>query len=188
MQPRAIHHLFERQAIRTPDATAVLFGDRCVSYQELNRRATALACALRHQGVGPSTLVGLLADRSVEMVAGILAILKAGAAYLPLNPDYPVERLTFMTGDAGLPLGLATPGWEDLAGRLGSTVLPFPAGGEDPAPDGQFSQAAPDELAYVMYTSGSTGRPKGVLVTHAGLPPFVQFMREQMGIGPGHRV
>jgi tyrocidine synthetase-3 len=86
MQATPIHHLFERQAIRTPDATAVLFGDRRVSYQELSRRATALACTLRHQGVGPDTLVGLLADRSIEMVAGILAILKAGAAYLQLNP------------------------------------------------------------------------------------------------------
>src|SRR5262245_55815771 len=147
MQARAIHRLFERQAIRTPDATAVLLGDRRVSYQELFRRATALACTLRHQGVGPNTLVGLLADRSLEMVAGILGILKAGAAYLPLNPDYPVERLTFMTGDAGLPLVLAAPGWEDLAGRLGTAVLPFPAAGEDPAPDGQLRQAAPDELA-----------------------------------------
>src|SRR5262245_5298967 len=188
MQARAIHHLVERQANRTPDATAVLFGDRRVSYQELNQRATALACTLQHQGVGPNTLVGLLADRSIEMVAGILGILKVGAAYLPLTPDYPLERLTFITGDAGLPLVLATPGWEDLAGRLGSAVLPFPTGGEDPAPYGQFGQAAPDDLAYVMYTSGSTGRPKGVMVTHAGLPPLVQFMQEQMRIGPGDRV
>src|SRR5262249_916179 len=111
MQARAIHHLFERQAIRTPDATAVLFGDRRVSYQELNGGATGVGWSWGHQGVGPNTLVGLLADRSMEMVAGILAILKAGAGYLPLNPNDPVERVTFMTGDAGLPLVLATPGW-----------------------------------------------------------------------------
>lgn len=188
MQAMAIHRLFERQALRTPDTTAVQFGDRRVSYQDLNRRATALACTLRRQGVGPNTLVGLLADRSVEMVAGILAILKAGAAYLPLNPSYPVERLRFMTGDAGLPLVLATPGWEDLAGRLGAAVLPFPAAGQDSAPDGRLIQVAPGDLAYVMYTSGSTGRPKGVVVTHAGLPPLVQFLREQMRIGPGDQV
>jgi amino acid adenylation domain-containing protein len=186
-----IHHLFEQQAVRTPDATALLFGDLRVSYRELNHRATTLAHTLRRRGTGPNTLAGLLADRSVEMVAGILAILKAGAAYLPLSPNDPPERLAFMTRDAGLRLVLATPGREDLAGRLGAAVLPFPKGEGDSTPDGadgRSVQEAPGELAYVMYTSGSTGRPKGVLLAHAGLPPLVRFMRDQMRIGPGDRV
>src|SRR5690242_3454457 len=107
----AIHQLVEQQVVRTPDATAVLCGDVAVSYRELNRRAGTLARALRHQGAGPDTLVGLLAERSPEMVAGVLAVLKAGAAYVPLNPADPVERLAFLARDAGLGLVLAAPGW-----------------------------------------------------------------------------
>src|SRR5262245_65565993 len=92
MQATGIHHLFEHQVVRTPDAIAVLCGDVAVSYRELNRRAGALACALRHRGIGPDTLVGLLAERSPEMVAGVLAVPQAGGAYLPLNRDDPGAR------------------------------------------------------------------------------------------------
>src|SRR5262249_42342842 len=137
---------------------------RSISYQELNGRANELAYELIARGVRPNTLVGLVADRSAEMIACILGILKAGAAYLPLDPTYPAERLAFMARDANLRLLVATPGQEAVAAKLGGQIVVLPAanfGRPDPAPE-----ISPESLAYVIYTSGSTGKPKGVQVTH----------------------
>jgi amino acid adenylation domain-containing protein len=186
MEPSGIHHLFEAQAQRTPEAVAVVQGNRFISYRELNGRANALACKLMAEGVRPDTLVGLAADRSVEMIAGILGILKAGGAYLPLDPTYPVGRLAFMASDAALRIVVAAPGQEAIAARLGAKVLVFPANDSDepnPAP-----ALFPECLAYVIYTSGSTGKPKGVAAPHAGLSALIPFTREEMQIGPGDRV
>ena len=132
-------------------------------------------------------LVGLLADRSVDMVTGILGILKAGAAYVPLNADYPGERLAFVVKDASLPLIVAETRFDHLASILGAPTLEFPAEHEasDLPPD---VDDASDALAYVIYTSGSTGQPKGVGLPHQGLIALMTFTREQMQIGPGDRV
>jgi amino acid adenylation domain-containing protein len=164
MEPFGIHHLFEAQVERTPHAVAAVEGNRLITYSELNGWANAVARDFTAQGVRPLMLVGLVADRSVAMIAGILGILKAGAAYLPLDPAYPTDRLAFMVEDAGLNMIAAVPGQEDAAGRLGTKVLSFPAAGTfapNPAP-----ATDAECLAYVIYTSGSTGEPKGVPVPH----------------------
>jgi amino acid adenylation domain-containing protein len=165
-----LHGLFEAQAVRSPEAVAVVCGDARLSYRELEQRANQMAWHLRAQGVGPEVRVGVCARRSVELVVALLGILKAGGAYVPLDPNYPRERLVYMAQDAGLRL-LVTHGVE-VQELFGShfpvmtvrEVLAASARTEAPEPS-----ASPDTLAYVIYTSGSTGRPKGVAVTHRQL-------------------
>jgi amino acid adenylation domain-containing protein len=167
-----IHHLFEAQAVRTPAAVALIFNEERVSYGELNRRANQLAHRLRGLGVGPEVLVGIMTERSVEMVVGLLAILKAGGAYLPLDPAYPRERLQFMLEDAAVKV-LLTQG--RLAESLSTgaawainldTCRGETAGESVENPDAGVTA---ENLAYVIYTSGSTGQPKGVEVPHRGV-------------------
>jgi non-ribosomal peptide synthetase component F len=154
-QKQTIHERFEQQAATTPDAVAVSFeGDR-VTYRELNARANRLARYLRSRGVGPEICVGIYVERSLEMVVNILGVLKAGGCYLPLDPAYPPERLSFMLEDAGAALLLtADVDTNDIAHHSAEN-LPH--------------DVAPENLAYVIYTSGSTGHPKGVAVTHANV-------------------
>jgi len=168
---RCVHELFEEQAARTPDAVAVVSEDRSLTYGELDRRANQLAHHLLGLGVGPGRLVGLVAERAVETLVGLLAIWKAGAAYVPLDPAYPRERLAHVLEDARFPVlvGVTTPTEEwrpagvELLG-LEDPSLKAELARESEAPPA--SQAGPDDLAYVIYTSGSTGRPKGVMITH----------------------
>ena len=167
--------LFCAQAQRTPDAVALVYQDRTLSYAALEAHANRLAHHLRGLGVGPETVVGLCVERSIEMVIGLLGILKAGAAYLPLDPHYPAERLSFMLADARAPV-LVTPG-----PAAGAAAGASAAGGRwcGSTPTGRRSRAprttpphqtsTRDHPAYVIYTSGSTGTPKGVVVTHAGI-------------------
>ncbi|HEY2739953.1 MAG TPA: amino acid adenylation domain-containing protein, partial [Thermoanaerobaculia bacterium] len=157
---QTLHARFERQARRTPNAVAVTFEGLSLTYAELNRRANQLAWHLRALGVGPEDRVGLRGERSPELLEGILGILKAGAAYVPLDPRYPSERLAYMAEDAGVRVVVGT---EPVAlDRLRSHLESLPA--HDPP---AFVDAA--SLAYVIYTSGSTGRPKGVQVTHGNV-------------------
>lgn len=162
-----VHRLFERQAERTPHAVAVSFENLHVTYSELNGRANQLARYLQSRGVGPDVLVGLHIHRSVELIVGILGVLKAGGAYLPLDPDCPSERMQYMLKDADAPILLTQ---QSLAMQTEGPVLI--------CLDTDWNAIAlerngnlntgdnPDNLAYVIYTSGSTGNPKGVLVTH----------------------
>ncbi|AUX43561.1 uncharacterized protein SOCE26_050110 [Sorangium cellulosum] len=167
-----IHQLFEAQAARTPDAAAAISGDRQLTYRELDARSSRLAHRLREMGVAPGVLVGVCMERSPEMLIGLLGVLKAGGAYLPLDPAYPQDRLAFMLDDAEAQLLLSQ---ASLAGRLPSCrarLLLVDAGQE--ATDGEHSidpacAATPLDLSYVIYTSGSTGQPKGVAVTHRNL-------------------
>jgi amino acid adenylation domain-containing protein len=169
---RCIHELFEAQAARTPAAVAVVFEDRELTYGELNRRANQLAHRLRKLGIAPGAPVAICAERSLEMVVGLLGILKAGGAYVPLDPTYPRERLDFMLADARPEVILTQQQWMESLPRHGTKILSLDTGwdamagesGENP-----FNRAAPDGLAYIIYTSGSTGRPKGVEVRHRGV-------------------
>jgi amino acid adenylation domain-containing protein len=175
-QDRCIQELFEEQVERTPDAVAVVFEEQQLTYRELNRRANQLAHHLRALGVGPGVLVGICAERSVEVVVGLLGILKTGGAYVPLDPAYPKERLSFMLEDARAPVLLTQ---ERLVGGLPEHVATvvrldadWPVIAQE-AEENPTSGTAADDLAYVIYTSGSTGRPKGVMIEHRALSSYV---------------
>ncbi|MEU1520533.1 condensation domain-containing protein, partial [Streptomyces sp. NPDC005811] len=162
--------LFEARVRETPDAVAVVWGEVRLSYGELNRRANRLAHALVGRGVGAEDVVALALPRSAELVVAVLGVLKAGAAYLPLDPDYPAARREFMVGDARPVLVV-----DDLA-ALDADGLPD----TDPA-----VATLPQHPAYVIYTSGSTGRPKGVVVPHANVVRLFGATRGWFGFGPG---
>jgi amino acid adenylation domain-containing protein len=176
--PRAscIHELFEAQMQRTPQAPALIWEGATLSYAELNARAERMAAGLRRLGVGPEARVGLVAERSDGLVAALLGILKAGAAYVPIDPQYPRERAAFILQDAGVRLLLTgAAANETVAGS------DFPAlsieqleseGARDETTTAAKTTVHPDNLAYVIYTSGSTGQPKGVMVTHASVHNF----------------
>ncbi len=183
--------LIASQAARSPEAPAVTFEGETVSYAELRLRAGRLARRLRRMGCGPDAPVGVLMERSVEMVVALLGVLEAGGAYLPLDPESPRERLAWMIEDSGISLLLTQeplPGW--LA-EHGVTVLTLPAGWRgEPADDEPLppSGALGDTLAYVLYTSGSTGRPKAVMIPHRGIVNRLLWMQEAYGLAPGDRV
>ncbi|HEV2862461.1 MAG TPA: amino acid adenylation domain-containing protein [Pyrinomonadaceae bacterium] len=171
-----VHELFEREAARGPERTALVFDGRHVSYAELNRRANRLAHHLRRSGVGPEQTVAVCFKRSVEMLVAILGVLKAGGAYAPLDPAAPPERLGFMLAETGAAVVLTQQGLAHLfQSKQGLAVLSLDAdrpaveesGGDDD--DNPARAVSPDNLAYVLYTSGSTGRPKGVMVSHRNL-------------------
>ncbi len=178
--------LFAAQATRTPDAVAVVCGDEALTYRELDLRANAVAHRLRAQGVEPEVVVGLCAERSLELVTGLLGILKAGGAYLPLDPSYPESRLAFMLEDSGAPVVLAH---RHLVGALPAgartVVLLDPPGVPELADEAPTSGVGPDNLAYVLYTSGSTGRPKGVLIPHRNVANFFTGMDARVGSAAG---
>ncbi len=170
---RCIDELFEEQAERTPEALAVVFGDMRLSYRELNERANQWTHRLRHLGgAGPDTLIGLCVERSAEMIVGLLAILKAGAAYVPLAPDSPPERLVMIVKEAGIELLLTQ---ERLVEKLPAGVAHLALDSDQKLIEHESSKnpvitmTSPGNLAYVIYTSGSTGRPKGVQITHRNL-------------------
>ncbi|MFG3302960.1 amino acid adenylation domain-containing protein [Micromonospora chersina] len=182
---QTLHGPIEERAAATPDAVAVTIEGRSITYAELNVAANRIAHRLRAAGVGPETLVGVCAERSVELVAGLLGVLKAGGAYLPLDPEYPADRLAFMVTDADAPVVLVQEHLRDVLPATAATVLALddatvwadqPA--TDPAPT-----AGPEHLAYVIYTSGSTGRPKGVPNTHRGIVNRLDWMQKTYGLG-----
>ncbi len=196
--------LFGAQAAATPDAVAVVAGGQRLSYAELAGAATRLAHRLRRRGIGAGSLVGVCAPRSADQLVALLGVARAGAAYLPLDPGYPAERLGYILGDAGVDLVLtAGPGPAGLAGAAASTLaIDGAAGGtateagtgseadtgsEAGDDDGTLPRPAPADLAYVLYTSGSTGRPKGVEVDHGALANLLLGMRDLLGSGPGDR-
>ncbi|MEU7136258.1 MupA/Atu3671 family FMN-dependent luciferase-like monooxygenase [Streptomyces sp. NPDC046261] len=180
-----IPELFEQQAARTPDATAVVFEGTGLTYAELNARANRLAHRLISQGTGPEQIVAIALPRSTELIVSLLAVLKAGAAYLPVDPDYPADRIAYMLADAN-PTCVIT----DTQTRpiVGSTTTPVIVLGTDETGDADDNPARttlrPDHPAYIIYTSGSTGRPKGVVVPHSGIVNFFAGVDERVGCGP----
>ncbi|HEX6371119.1 MAG TPA: amino acid adenylation domain-containing protein [Longimicrobium sp.] len=182
-----IHHLFQAQVERTPDAVALVFEDQTLSYAELNARANRLARHLATLGVGPEVRVGLCMERGVEMVISILAVLKAGGAYVPLDPGYPAERLAWMVADSAVPVLLtqerlrdAIPA--DTTARVVSVDAAWDAVAGESAEDFDGG-ARPENLAYVIYTSGSTGRPKGVMNAHGAVVNRLVWMQAEYGLG-----
>ena len=189
---QSLPELFAAQAVRTPAAVALVFGERRLSYAALCSHANRLAHHLRGLGVGPETVVGLCVERSPEMVIGLLGILAAGGAYLPLDPHYPAERLAFMLSDAGAPVLLRRGA---AAGSAAFGPRPTGAARRRLATDRTTARAArpaldldPQHPAYVIYTSGSTGTPKGVVVSHGALGNFLLAMRERFPLGAGDRL
>jgi len=176
-QDRCFHMLFEEQVSRTPEAVALDCADTSLTYAELNRRANRLAHHLRWLGVGPEVRVGIAMERSIDLVVGMLGVLKAGGAYLPLDPAYPAERLGFMLGDAGARVLLTHSGLVARVPAPGAGVVLMDAeGGEwntGRCEENPSSGATPANLAYVLYTSGSSGRPKGVMVEHRSLVNYL---------------
>ncbi len=178
---------FEAQVERTPDAVALSCGDESLTYRELDRRANQMAWQLRELGVGAGTLVGLCTDRSVEMVVALLAIHKAGGAYLPLDPSYPSDRLTFQVEDARVRVLITQDETAHLfAGNSGAMLrLDADAAAIAARPHTRPPRAiSPADLAYVIYTSGSTGRPKGVMVEHGNVVNFCTGMDERLSARP----
>ncbi|MEV6908770.1 amino acid adenylation domain-containing protein [Amycolatopsis sp. NPDC051071] len=177
--------LFERQAAETPDAIAVVAEDVELTYRELDERASRLAERLTARGLRPESLAGLAVPRSADLVVAMLAILKTGAAYLPIDPKYPSTRLDFVLSEAN-PAFILTD--SATAPGLPDTVVPLVCldelGGETETP----VPAKPQNLAYVMYTSGSTGKPKGVAITHAGVVNGVVRLAGVVGAKPGARM
>ena len=169
---KCIHQLFEAQAERTPEAVAVVFEDQQLTYRELNAQANQLAHYLRKRGVEPEVLVGICVERSLEMVVGLLGILKAGGSYVPLDPDYPKERLAFMLEDADVPVILTQQRLIERLPQHGAKVIALDAQGEVIARETEenpVSGVTTENLAYAIFTSGSTGRPKGVQISHASV-------------------
>jgi natural product biosynthesis luciferase-like monooxygenase protein len=176
-----IHELFEDQATRTPDAVALIYRGQKMTYRELDERTNRLARHLRGLGVSRDVPVGIFLNRSFSMVEGVLATLKAGGAYLPLDPTYPSDRITFMVEDAELKIVLTEEGLRARVPAGPSQVVTVDAAlsvcaNESPAALDRVAQ--PSDLAYVIYTSGSTGRPKGVMIEHHNVANFKVGMDE----------
>ncbi|MDZ4151835.1 non-ribosomal peptide synthetase, partial [Methylicorpusculum sp.] len=195
-RPACIHRLFEAQVEKTPNQIALVYQDRQLTYRELNARSNRLADALKAAQFGPDTPIGICAERSLEMVVGLLGILKAGYAYLPLDPDYPCERLSVMLADADAPLILVQPEFShtfsdfrgavytldfELSGFVGFSEQNLDDLNDDDPSDGET-------LAYVLFTSGSTGRPKGVGVPHKGVRNRLLWMQDYFGLDTGDAV
>ncbi|HEX3145757.1 MAG TPA: AMP-binding protein, partial [Pyrinomonadaceae bacterium] len=184
--------LFERQVAVQPEAMALLCEDEQLTFGELNARANQLARQLQNLGVATESIVGICIDRSVEMAIAIIATLKAGAAYLPLDPEYPQERLAFMLKDASPTVVLTKSG---LAAKLRFSTSPTSEGATrwlaldenwteiaQNSNENLFTAPARDDLAYVIYTSGSTGQPKGAMITHSGLANYLRALNRELEI------
>lgn len=186
-----LHQLFELQATRTPDAVACLLPgdtperDQYLTYSELNRRANQLAHALKKRGAGPGKRIGIFIERSIEMMVGLLGIQKSGAAYVPLDPAYPAERIRLTLEDAQVALILTE---ESLLPYLpehkGKVLCLDLAEIHEESVSNLGKTAGPEDIVYVIFTSGSTGRPKGVEVPHRAVVNLLHFMGRELGVGP----
>ncbi|MBI3550181.1 MAG: amino acid adenylation domain-containing protein [Elusimicrobia bacterium] len=181
-----VHRMFEEQAERTPDAIAVEFEGETVTYGELDRRADRLAGQLRSLGAGPEALVGICVKRSVNMIVGLLGILKSGAAYVPIDPDYPKDRVAYMLEDSR---GIVLITEKSLVDNLPSHNAKVLGVDFDSGVSGEAKAADParrvsgESVAYTIYTSGSTGKPKGVQVLHRAVVNILEFMKRSLSVG-----
>ena len=183
-----VHQLFENQVDQTPDAAAVAFNGEMLSYRELNYRANAVANHLRALGVGADCVVGICLERSFDMVVSVLAALKAGAAYLPLDPAYPHERLRFMLDDAHAAVLLTQRKLRAVFPNVGAQVICLDddwARGLRLSRENPPNVTTPEHLSYLIYTSGSTGKPKGVAMVHRALVNLIDWQKKESRAGNG---
>ncbi|HEU5226445.1 MAG TPA: amino acid adenylation domain-containing protein, partial [Ktedonobacteraceae bacterium] len=186
-----IHQLFEQQAQRTPEQTAVVFKDQQLSYRELNARANQLAHYLQRLGVGPDVLVGICMERSLDLVVGLLGIFKAGGAYVPMDPAYPQERLTYMLNNAHVSVLLTLQRIHEQLPTYQGQVVCLDTDWQMLNQEEQIAPACDvtaDNLAYVIYTSGSTGQPKGAMVTQRGMLNHLFIKIRDLDLTPGDKV
>jgi amino acid adenylation domain-containing protein/FkbM family methyltransferase len=183
-----LHQLIEAQFRRTSEAIAISFEGESLSYAELDRRSAALAAHLGRQGVGPETLVGVAMERSLEMVLSLLAVLRAGGAYVPIDPEYPRQRVAFMLDDASVPVLLTQSHLQSQLPSHDARVIAVDEwlASADPerADPPMTPEVTAENLAYVIYTSGSTGTPKGAMNAHRGICNRLLWMQDAFGIGP----
>lgn len=185
--PATAHGLFELQAHLTPTAPALEYEGHSLTYQQLNEGADLMADLLRDQGIGPGDIVAIFLPRSVELVIAVLAVMKSGAAYLPIDAGYPLERVRMLLEDSRAALLLTI---SRLSAKWDETVPTWVLDGEQLVQPGlvpSSRSAGPQDLAYVIYTSGSTGKPKGVLIEHASLVNYLCDARERYQVRPGMR-
>ncbi|RNL73102.1 amino acid adenylation domain-containing protein [Streptomyces sp. I6] len=185
--PATLTELLDRQARATPDAVAVTFEDTRLTYRELDERSGRLAALLAGRGAGPERFVAVAVPRSPELVVALVAVLRAGAAYVPVDPDYPAARIAYMLADAGPALLLTV---KDTADRLPRTDVPLITLDDLPITDAPVPPAPHrgEHPAYMIYTSGSTGRPKGAVVTHAAIVNRLRWMQDRYRLDGSDRV
>ncbi|WP_061295926.1 non-ribosomal peptide synthetase/MFS transporter [Herbidospora cretacea] len=176
--PKPLEAALLHEVVTVSDAAAVVFGDATLTYRELDRRANHLARRLLDRGVRPGDRVAVCLEQSVDIAVAILGVLKAGAAYVPVDPELPAARIAYMVEDAGITLAVTTPGLQPE----GVTGIHLDGGGADTAPE---TGVTPDDLAYVIYTSGTTGRPKGVAVQHREVLVYLAGVHERFAVEPG---
>ncbi len=179
---KTLHKIFQEQVEKNPDRIAVIFEDSCLTYQELNKKANQVAYRLREEKIGPDKIVGIMVERSLEMMVGILAILKAGGAYMPISPEYPEDRIQYMLEDSGATVLMTQTRFKNKIPFRGKTINleeeTIYIGTEvDPK-----YESSPRDLAYVIYTSGSTGKPKGVMIEHYSVINRIYWMQKKYPI------
>jgi amino acid adenylation domain-containing protein/non-ribosomal peptide synthase protein (TIGR01720 family) len=183
-----LHEWFERQVEATPDACAVVFGEHRLTYAQVNERANRLARYLQRQGIGPETLVGLYLERSLDMLVGILGVMKSGGGYVPLDPSYPADRLAYMVADSGTTTIVTHDLLHDSVPATDAHVINMDrerAQIENENPSNPSCGAGAGTMVYIIYTSGSTGRPKGVMVEHRGLSSLIYASLRTWPLHPG---
>jgi amino acid adenylation domain-containing protein/non-ribosomal peptide synthase protein (TIGR01720 family) len=188
---KSIHQLFAEQVVKSPDAVAVVFEDSQLTYQDLNSQANQLAHYLQQNGVKPGIIVGICCDRSLAMVVFLLAVLKAGGAYLPLDPSYPPERLRFMVEDSNLAVLLTQTKLLDLVSNSQAKIICLDREKDKIAQNSAINpvnSVTPENLAYVIYTSGSTGKPKGVMIPHRALTNHMLWMQTELPLNSSDKV
>ncbi len=185
---KTVHQLIEEQVKRTSDSTALVFGQKELTYNELNVRANCVAERLRAEGVGKDCIVAIMVKRSFEMIISILGILKAGGAYLPIDPEYPNERVSFMLEDSSSKVLLTSADLINKASFDGKVILLNEIEFSEKECDNLPIENCSDNLAYILYTSGSTGKPKGVMISHKALNNFINGMAKEIDFSYGKSI
>ncbi len=183
-----VHQLFEKQVERTPDALAVVFEEERITYLELNKRANQLARTLRESGIQPDQLVGVMVERSVDMIVALLSVLKAGGAYVPIDPEYPEDRIHYMLEDSAAPVLLTQRHLQERISFEGKWILVDEEESYHPDDTNLVANTDSSHLCYVIYTSGTTGKPKGVLIEHKQITTIASAWKQEYNLQqPGVR-
>ncbi|TKH36518.1 non-ribosomal peptide synthetase [Paenibacillus polymyxa] len=185
---KTIHQLFEEQAVKTPDNAAVVFEGKQLTYRELNEKSNQLARVLRDKGVKPDSIVGIMVERSLEMVIGIFGILKAGGAYMPIDPDYPKARIEYLLEDSEIGVLISKKQFLEKVEFYGKYIDIEDESLYAGNPMNLEVVCSPQNLAYIIYTSGSTGKPKGVMVEHKGVANLEAFFKTRLNVSESDRI